>query len=58
MDSARLYVRARRIGFGDEIRYSFRTRRISRLVDAAARSKLWGKTIIIKLFLLKGLCHG
>ncbi len=24
-------------------------------MDAAARSKLWGKTIIIKLFLLKGL---
>jgi len=43
------------LDLGDEIRYSFRTRRISRLVDAAARSKLWGKTIIMKLFLLKAL---
>lgn len=33
-----------------KIRYSFRTRRISRSVDAAVRTKLWEKTIIIKLF--------
>lgn len=31
---------------------------ISRLVGAAASAKLWEKTIIIRLFLLKGLCHG
>lgn len=42
------------LDLGDEIRYSFRTRRVSRLVDAAARSKLWGKTIIIKAFSFEG----
>jgi hypothetical protein len=44
------------LGLGDEIRYSFRTRRISRspVVDAAAKSKLFGKTIIIKAFSFEG----